>query len=245
MSSHCLTLTAKFSCDEIRLVPNSRSYPLHLQIVRSLLHLTRHTETYIPISPYILPILISPFSSSSHPKSSTLRPLDFEVQIRVPQQYLKTRVFSEGLVEEAAYLLTEWLASKAVHGSIAFPEIVIPVVVVLRKTLKSVKGSAGSGKDLGVVKGLVERIEESARWADQKRKDVTLSPAKMAAVHEWESDLKGKVDESPLGKYLKVQRKTREKRRKLVEKVILFYLFLIIDLQVSQARTGEDEILED
>ena len=38
-----------------------------------------------------------------------------------------------------------------------------------------------------------------------------------------------RLDETPLGKYLKVQRKTREKRRKLVEK----------------AREGEDEILEE
>lgn len=220
-----LTSVSSNICDLIRLISNSRSYPFHLHIIRSLLHLTRHTETYVPISPYLLPILTSTFTSSGRPKSSTLRPLDFEVQIRAPQQYLKTRVYSEGLVEEAAYLLAEWLVSKPVHGSIAFPEIVIPVVVVLRKTMKraSKGGQSGSGtgssKDLGLVKGLVERIEESAKWVEQRRKGVELAPGRIIEVQEWERDMKEKVEDSPLGKYVKVQRKTREKRRRLVEKV--------------------------
>jgi len=143
-------------------------------------------------------------------------------------------VYAEGLVEETAYLLAEWLASKPVQGSVAFPELVVPLVVVLRKAIKAAKswGSSGqkassSGKDVGVVKGLVERIEESGKWVEQKRKGAMFSPGMLAEVVEWQSMVK--VEESPLGKYIKVQRKAREKRRLLVEK----------------AREGEDEILED
>jgi len=113
---------------------------------------------------------------------------------------------------------------------VAFPELVVPVVVMLRKAIKSSKSSAkhsSSGKDVGVVKGLVERIEESGRWVEQKRKGITFTPGMLAEVEDWESRVK--AEESPLGKYVKVQRKTREKRRMLVEK----------------AREGEDEILED
>jgi nucleolar complex protein 2 len=133
-------------------------------------------------------------------------------------------VLVEGLVEESAYLLADWLASRAVQGSIAYPEIIIPVVVALRKVLKSLKSgnaSGASGKDVTVVKGLVERIEESSKWVEQSRKTVQLVPGRMAEVQDWERQLKGKVDESPLGKYMLVQRKAREKRRKLVEKVCI------------------------
>ncbi|KAJ7147331.1 Noc2-domain-containing protein [Mycena filopes] len=222
------------SLGAIKLIPNSRSYPFHLHVIRSLLHLTRHTHTYVPISPYLLPILTSTLAPSSRPKPSTLRPLDLEVQIRAPQQYLKTRIYSEGLVEEAVYLLAEWLASAPVHGSIAFPETVVPVVIMLRRSIKAAKtggtSSAGSAKDVGLVKGLLERVEESARWVEQKRKGVVLSPSKLGDVREWERGLVASVDsDSPLGKYVKVQRKTRERRRKLVDK----------------ARQGQDEILED
>lgn len=211
----------------IKLVPNSRSYPFHLQIIRSLLHLTRHTRTYVPLSPYLVPILTSTFLSS-RPKSSTLRPLDFDVQIRVPHQYMKTRVYTEGLTEEAAFLLAEWLSSVPVHGSIAFPEIVIPVVVALRKSVKS-SAKAGTNKDQSLVKVLLERIDDSVRWLEQRRKDVSFAPGKLDVVKDWERSLVSKLGDAPLSKYVKVQTKTREKRRNLVDK----------------ARDGEDEILED
>ncbi|KAJ3937685.1 MAG: Noc2-domain-containing protein [Lentinula lateritia] len=205
------------SLGAIKLISNSRSYPFHLHVIRSLLHLTRHTQVYIPIAPYILPILTSTLSSSSRPKSSTLKSLDLDLQIRTPQQYLKTRVYVEGLIEEVTYLSAEWLSTKAVHGSIAFPEIVVPVLVVLKKAIKTVK-SNGSRKDSASIKTLVERIEDSVRWSDQRRKEVKLAPNMISAVEVWERELKAKVDESPLGKYVKVQQKTREKQRKLIQK---------------------------
>jgi nucleolar complex protein 2 len=236
-----------------RLIPNSRSYPFHLHVIRSLLHLTRHTHTYVPISPYLLPILTSTLAPSARPKASTLRPLDLEVQIRAPQQYLKTRIYAEGLVEEAVYLLGEWLASPAVHGSIAFPETAVPVVIMLRKSIKAAKTGSASGassaKDLGLVKGLLERIEESARWVEQKRKGVVLAPSRLGEVREWERGLVANVEDSPLGKYVKVQRKTRERRRKLVDKVRYYSHSYppMTDVRYAmiQARQGEDEILED
>ncbi|KAJ3811968.1 Noc2-domain-containing protein [Lentinula aff. lateritia] len=205
------------SLGAIKLISNSRSYPFHLHVIRSLLHLTRHTQVYIPIAPYILPILTSTLSSSSRPKSSTLKSLDLDLHIRTPQQYLKTRVYVEGLVEEVTYLSAEWLSTKAVHGSIAFPEIVVPVLVVLKKAIKTAK-SNGSRKDSVSIKTLVERIEDSVRWTDQRRKEVKLAPNMISAVEVWERELKAQVDESPLGKYVKVQQKTREKQRKLIQK---------------------------
>ena len=102
-----------------RLIPNARSYPYHMHLTRSLLHLTQHTAIYIPLSPSLLSILTSQLAStSSASKGSTLRPLDFEVTLRAPQQYLKTRVYSEGLAEETTFLLAEHLASAPVHSKI-------------------------------------------------------------------------------------------------------------------------------
>ncbi|KAI1790576.1 Noc2-domain-containing protein [Ganoderma leucocontextum] len=216
----------------VRLLPNGRSYPFHLHIVRSILHLTKHTRTYVPLAPYLLPILISTLSASSKPKASTLRPFDFDTHIRAPQQYVKTRVYNEGLAEESAFLLAEYLASPSVHGSIGFPEVTVPIVLLLRKAIKGAKHAHGKGsksKEAGLAKALVERVEESAKWAEQRRKGVLFAPGKLGEVERWEDDLGGKLDDTPLGRYVKVQRKAREKRRKLVEK----------------ARQGEGEILED
>ena len=182
-----------------------------------MLHLSRHTNTYIPLTPYLLPIISSQLASSSKPKPSTLRPLDFESNIRAPAQYLKTRVYTEGLVDEAAFTLAEWLTSAPVHGSIAFPEITVPIVVSLRKTLKTAKSKKGTQKDVGVVKALVERVEESAKWMEEKRKGVSFGPGRLADVELWEANLG--IEDSPLGKYVKVQRKARVKRKDVVDKV--------------------------
>ncbi|KAH7882187.1 Noc2-domain-containing protein [Phlebopus sp. FC_14] len=217
------------SLGAIKLISNSRSYPFHLHIIRSMLHLSRHTKMYIPLSPYIIPIITSCLTASGKPKPSTLRPLNFETNIRAPAQYLKTRVYVEGLVEEATFILAEWLTSPTVHGSIAFSEVVVPIVVSLRKILKGAKvaSKGGMGKEIGILKGLVERIEESAKWMEQKRKGVNFAPGKMSDVERWEAELK--VEDSPLAKYVNVQRKGRTKRKNLVDK----------------AAKGEDEFLDD
>ena len=189
-----------------------------------MLHLTRHAHVYVPLAPYLLPIITATLSASSKPKASTLRPLDFDTAIRAPQQYLKTRVYNEGLAEEATFLLAEYLSSPPVHGSIGFPEATVPIVLLLRKAVKGAKNtSAGKGavkgKEAAIVKALVERVEESARAAEQRRVGVAFAPGKMADVERWEADAAARAEDSPLGRYVKVQRKAREKRRKLVEKV--------------------------
>lgn len=149
----------------------------------------------------------------------------------MPQQYVKTRVYSEGLVEETCFLLAEWLSSPAVHGSIGFPEVVVPITVLLRKSLKASSSSKlGLAKEQGLVKTLLERIDDSAKWVEQRRKNVNFAPGMLSEVDKWEQEVRGKVeDESPLGKYVKVLKKAREKKRKLLEK----------------ARKGEDEVLEE
>ncbi|KAG9311084.1 Noc2-domain-containing protein [Chiua virens] len=217
------------SLGAIKLISNARSYPFHLHIARSMLHLSHHTNTYIPLTPYLLPIISSQLTSSGKPKPSTLRPLDFESNIRAPAQYLKTRVYLEGLVDEASFILAEWLISPPVHGSIAFPEITVPIVVSLRKTIKTAKASSKGGgqKDTGVVKALTERVDESAKWMADRRKGVSFEPGRVSEVERWEAELK--VEASPLAKYVQVQRKARATRRRLVDK----------------AAKGEDEMLEE
>ncbi|KAL5525179.1 NOC2 [Sanghuangporus sanghuang] len=207
----------------IKLISSSRSYPFHLHIIASLIHLSRHTKTYIPLTPYLLPIITATLSPPSRPKASTLKPLDLETHLRAPAQYVRTRVYNSVILEEAAFLLAEWAACPHVQGSIAFPELVVPLLATLRRSLKRASGA----KEAGVVKGLVERVDEGAAWVSERRKGVSFGPKNVDAVRAWERDVK--IEETPLGKYVKSQRKLREKRRNLVDK----------------ARTGEEEYLEE
>lgn len=224
----------------IKLISNSRSYPYHFHLIKSLIHLVRHIHTYIPLAPYLLPIVTSTMNTGK-PKSSTVRPLDMETNIRAPQQLLRTRVYEEGLIEEATYLLGDYLSTRPVMGSIAFPEIVTPIVVALRRALKTGKTSGGSAKskEVGMVKSLVERVEESAKVTEKQRLSVRFGPGDTKEVDEWEERLD--IEETPLGKYMKVQKKAREKRRKLMEKVSVrdsAVIVIVFSLTLSPSRRG-------
>ena len=122
-------------------------------------------------------------------------------------------MYAENLAQEAAFLTAEWLSVRVVHGSIAFPELVVPIVASLRRSLKA---GHGGPKVSATTKALVERIEESARWVSERRAGVNFAPGETSAVDLWEADLQ--VDEAPLVKYIRVLRKSRERQRKLVEK---------------------------
>lgn len=226
----------------IKLTSNSRSYPYHFHLIKSLIHLIHHTHTYIPLAPYLLSIITSTLSTGK-PRPSTLRPLDMETNIRAPQQLLRARVYEEGVVEEAIYLLGDYLSTRSIMGSIAFPEVVTPIVVTLRRALKTSKTSGGSAKskEIGMIKGLVERVEESAKAIEKQRLSVMFGPGDTKEVDEWEAMLK--TEETPLGKYMKVQKKVREKRRKLVEKVSLGLDccrdYSILNLRLSRRETGK------
>lgn len=209
----------------IRLIPTARYYPLHLQLLRSLLHLIQRTGTYLSLAPFLIPIIassLSPASSSSKSKASTLRPLDVTLHIRAPAQYLKTRSYAESTAEEALFILGSW--AECVQGSVAFPEVVFPAILALKKALKKSHGSgknSANGKIVTLVKTLVERIEEGVRWVTTRRDNVVFAPANQNEVERWERDVK--VEETPVGKYMRVQRKAREKKQALLDKVSISF----------------------
>lgn len=128
-------------------------------------------------------------------------------------------MYADNVLEESTFLLAEYLASPPVQASIAFPELVVPIIAALRRSVKAASKGKGKGKEVGTIKTLIERVEESAKWVDEQRRGVSFAPGKLQEVQRWEREVN--VQETPLGKYVRVLRKAREKRRKLVEKVSL------------------------
>jgi nucleolar complex protein 2 len=170
--------------------------------------------------------MLTSATSISKPKSSTLKPLDLELTVRAQTQYLKTRIYVEALVDEACYLLAEWGAAS--QASIAFPEIVVPVTVGLKRCIKEAKAAkGGAAKAVGGIKTLVERLDEGAKWVKERRAKVAFSPVDRSEVDHWQRSVK--IAETPVGKYATVLRKAREKRRVLLEK----------------ARVGEGEYVDE
>lgn len=199
----------------MRLIPTPQYFPLRFQLARALLRISRSTGTYIPLAPVLLEVLNST-EMRKPPKSSTLRPLDFNTAIRAAKSYLRTRVYQDGVGEQVVELLSEFFVLWTKH--IAFPELSLPIVVMLKRWLKEAGSRSNGNKNSKInhlVLLLVQKIELNSRWIEERRAKVSFAPRDRADVEnflketEWES--------TPLGAFVKTQRKLREEKVAILE----------------------------
>lgn len=207
--------TVQVTMGAMRLIPTSQYFPLRFQLIRSLLRISRATTTYIPLAPVLFEVLSSKEMKKS-PKPATIRPLDFPINIRAPKAYLKTRVYQDGLGEQVAELLSEFFVLWC--KNIAFPELALPVLVMLKRWLKEASDrSSGNknGKVNSAIHVLVQKLESNSRWIEEKRAKVEFAPKDRTGVEgflkeaEWER--------TPLGAFVVGQRKSREEKEKILE----------------------------
>lgn len=214
----------------LRLIPTPTYYPLRFQLTRSLLRTSRATTTYIPLAPSLLEVFQSA-EMTKPPKPSTLKSLDFTTALRVPKAYLGTRVYQDGLGEQLVELMAEFFGIWAKH--IAFPELMLPPVVHLKRWLKSVS-SANKTKTLNGLKTtpdkgkgnknsrlassvtlLIQKLESNARWIEEKRRHVEFGPSNREGVEGFLRDTS--VEDTPLGAFVEGLRRKSEEREKILE----------------------------
>lgn len=218
----------------LRLIPTPMYFPLRFQLTRSLLRLSRATNTYIPLGPSLLEVLTSP-ELSKPPKASTLKPLDFATALRAPKSYLRTRVYQDGLGAQLAELLAEFFGCWAKH--IAFPELVIPPTVLLKRWLKTASTTSSSSRPLSTSAAskkakkqqggnrnarvnasivlLLQKLELNARWIEARRRTVTFAPGNRAAVEAFLKEVP--VADTPLGAFVVGMRKQQEERERVLK----------------------------
>jgi nucleolar complex protein 2 len=153
------------------------------------------------------------------PKPSTLKPLDFSTTIRTPKSYLRTRTYQDGVAEQVQELLSEFFVLWA--KNIAFPELALPVVIILRRWLKdanrrgTVKGGNKNQKVNTAIQLLVQKIEANSTWIEEKRAKVEFAPNNRRGVENFLSDISW--EKTPMGAYVVGQRKTRAEKAKVLE----------------------------
>jgi nucleolar complex protein 2 len=87
-----LSMINNLKFDSTRLIPTAQYFPLRFHVVRSLISLANSTNVFIPLAPYIFEV----FESSEVKKKGkpgTLKPLEWDVYIRSPKQFLHTKVY--------------------------------------------------------------------------------------------------------------------------------------------------------
>ncbi|KAL1856218.1 Nucleolar Complex 2 protein [Paecilomyces lecythidis] len=199
----------------MRLIPTAQYFPLRFQLIRSLLRISRATGTYIPLGSVLLEVLTSA-EMRKPPKSSTLKQLDFQTAIRAPKSYLRTRVYQDGVGEQVAELLSEFFVLWTKH--VAFPELSLPIVVMLKRWLKEAGSRTTGNKNTKLNQQmllLVQKVEANSRWIEEKRSKVNFSPKDRAEVETFLKDVDWEV--TPLGAFVKTQRKLREERAAVLE----------------------------
>lgn len=191
----------------IRLVPTSQFFPLRFQLIRSLNRLAIATKTYIPLAPLLFEVLETA-DMKRKPVPSTAKPMNFETAIRAKQEYLRTKVYQDQVGEIAVELLLDFYALNS--NSPAFPELSIPAIVQIKRYMKKTK-NAKLGRSLA---SIVERLTANSKYIEERREKISFTPRHLKALDQFSDNLE--IDKTPLGAFVKVQRKMREEARALI-----------------------------
>ncbi|XP_033642128.1 nucleolar complex protein 2 homolog [Asterias rubens] len=186
----------------IKLIPASRYYPLRFQVIRSLNLLSEATGTFIPLLPFLLEIFETTDFNKKH-TSVSFRPMNFAVMLKVSKSQLNERGFKDGLIDQLYDVMLEQLN---IHSySIGFPELAFPAILQLKSFLKKCKVA----NYCKVMKGLLEKVQETCKEVTKQRDSVTFGITNDAAVKAWENKLK--TQGTTLSKHYETYKKLRER----------------------------------
>lgn len=199
----------------MRLIPTSTYFPLRFHLIRSLLRISNATGTYIPLASVLLEVLNSAEMKKA-PKPTTLRPLDFTANIRAPAAYVKTRVYQDGVGEQVTELFSEFFILWT--KSIAFPELQLPVTVMLKRWLRTASSKSAGNRNAKFNQGLlllIQKLQANAKWIEERRNQIQFAPKDRAEVEAFLKDVDW--EDTPLGAFVAGQRKVREERKRVLE----------------------------
>ena len=192
----------------IRLVPSAQFFPLRFYLVRSLIRLSQATGVFIPLFPLISEILTSSVFTKK-PRASSLAAVDFDSCIKVNKAYIGTRVYQSGVCDEFIELCAEFFALYC--KSIAFPELITPPVIYLRRFRKRKGGNLKFSKQLGT---LIDKLNANAKYIESRRATVQYGPSNTQEVSKFLQDVEW--EKTPLGAYVKTQREVKEAKMKIL-----------------------------
>jgi len=199
----------------MRLIPTAAYFPLRFHLIRSLLRISRATGTYIPLASALLEVLNSA-EMKKQSKPSTLKQLDFGMAYKAAKSYLKTKVYQNGVGDQVVELFSEYFVLWSTN--IAFPEFALPVIVMLKRWLKSArKKHAGNGnaKLNSNLDLLVKKLEDNSKFIEGKRAKVDFAPKDRAQVDAFLKDFEW--EKTPVGAFVAAQRKMRAESARVLE----------------------------
>ncbi|PVD37074.1 hypothetical protein C0Q70_04067 [Pomacea canaliculata] len=186
----------------IRLLPTARYYPLRFHCLRYLTKLSGSTNTFIPVLPFLLEVL-EQTDFNKRAKSTSFKNFNMACILKFSKTQLQEKAFKDALIDQLFELMLDNLH---VHAhSVAFPELVVPLVVQLRDFLKKCKVTTYCKQ----LKQILDKVEETAKFITAKRRTTTFNLTDTKAVDLWEA--RSKEEGTPLAKYYSSWRKLRDR----------------------------------
>ncbi|XP_045459158.1 nucleolar complex protein 2 homolog [Melitaea cinxia] len=169
----------------IKLVPTHQYYPLRFHCVEILINLSKETDTFIPILPFIVEVLTT-YDFNKKNKKVSMKPLDFSCILRLAKSQLMENGFKDSVIDRVYGLLLEYMAS--ISHTIAFPDISLLAVIQIKQFLKTCSVSNYTKR----LRQLLEKIEENSKFIEKERAQVSFALSDEKMVAAWEARIKTK-----------------------------------------------------
>ncbi|KAI3943552.1 hypothetical protein MKW92_024450, partial [Papaver armeniacum] len=177
----------------VHLFSGPRHLPLRVKCIQMLNQLSSASRDFIPVTSLVLDSLEYIGTGKADAKSA--KPFDMSFALKVPKQWLKSRLFQEECVLSVIELLSAHFAQWSYH--ISFPELAAIPLIRLRKlnektTVESLRRP---------VKRLIDMVEQNVEFVNKKREEVAFSPKDKAAVDSFLQEIKVESKQTPFTQY--------------------------------------------
>jgi nucleolar complex protein 2 len=153
---------------------------LRLHVLSCLVELGLRCSVFVPVPTHILDLLEAPHFVSGGgkpPKGSGGKPPSFATTLRLTEGAVGSKPVLDHVVGTGTALLSRWLAS--VWDSVAFPELVTPLAIRLRKWIKDARTGGWKGAGNNVLKSINAR---SKTVMGHRASTPGLAPSDLEAV---------------------------------------------------------------
>ncbi|XP_018022158.1 nucleolar complex protein 2 homolog [Hyalella azteca] len=177
----------------MKLQESPRFFPLVLHICGMLTDLSAATSIFIPVLPHLINVITQlkgnkwnkefPHRNKKEGEAPDYSPPNWRCALKLSEGELGKRVIARSLIEECLLQVTRYLAAEA--HNIAFPELVVPATIMLKKYSQRKDSLC-----VGQVRQLLAKIKDHSELLDARRQNVDFQLKEVKKVRDWEITVK-------------------------------------------------------
>lgn len=192
----------------IKLKSSAQYFPLRFHCINILINISKATNIFVPVLPYIIEVLNSTTFNQQH-KKLAMKPLSFLCILRIQKGHLDENAFRDETIQQVYGTTLEYLNNQC--SSIAFPDLILPFIVSLNQFVKKTK-SLKYAKELKV---LADKITEHSNYIESERQKISFSLNDDNYIKSWE--INHKTGQTPIEVLYSQWQKTSKKKQKVAK----------------------------